>query len=110
MRAKNLRLILVAALLYAGSLSVAHAQWAVVDVSAISRLTQQIQQMQQQLTVARNQLTQAQRQLDSMSGGRGMERLLSGTVRNYFPRDWANLDAAVRGGGGYGALSGEIRS
>ncbi len=74
---------------------VASAQYAVVDVGAIAQLVQQLQQMRQQLETARNQLTQARQTLDAMRGGRGMERLLQGTVRNYLPPDWAELEAAV---------------
>ena len=51
------------------------AQWAVIDAPAIAQLVQEVQTMQQQLTVARKQLQPAQQSLQSMSGGRGMERL-----------------------------------
>ena len=74
---------------------IASAQFAVVDVGAIAQLVQQLQAMRQQLETARNQLTQARQTLDAMRGGRGMERLLEGTVRNYLPPDWAELEAAV---------------
>lgn len=73
----------------------AHAQWAVVDVGAIAQLIQQVQTLRQQLETARNQLTQAQQEFQSMTGNRGMERLLAGTVRNYLPPDWAALERAL---------------
>lgn len=73
----------------------AAAQWAVVDVGAITQLVQQLQSMRQQLETARQQLTQARQTLDAMRGGRGMERLLEGTVRNYLPPSWEELEAAV---------------
>ncbi|HEY6641062.1 type IV secretion system protein [Povalibacter sp.] len=75
--------------------SIASAQFAVVDVGAITQLVQQLQSMRQQLETARQQLTQARQTLDSMRGGRGMERLLEGTVRNYLPPSWQELEAAV---------------
>lgn len=87
----------------------AHAQWAVVDVGAIAQLVQQVQTLREQLQTARDQLTQAQQEYQSMTGNRGMERLLAGTVRNYLPPDWAALEAAVRqAGGSYRALEAQI--
>ncbi|HEY6484347.1 MAG TPA: type IV secretion system protein [Steroidobacteraceae bacterium] len=88
---------------------VAHAQFAVIDVGAIAQLVQQAQTLGQQLTTTGNQLTLAQSELASMSGGRGMERLLGGTTRNYLPSDWPTLQSAMQGGaGGFGALSSGI--
>jgi type IV secretion system protein VirB5 len=77
------------------SMPLAHAQFAVIDVAAVARMIQQIKTMADQLETARNQLTQAQRTLDAMRGGRGMERLLAGTARNYLPSSWAELEQAV---------------
>ena len=46
-----------------------------------------------------------------MTGGRGMERLLSGTVRNYLPPDWQGLMATLNGlSGSYGALAAQLNS
>jgi len=86
------------------------AQWAVIDVGTIAQLIEQVAKMEQQLVTARNQLLQAQQQFQSMTGTRGMERLLSGTVRNYLPSDWAELDAAVRATStAYHALSSAVQ-
>ena len=76
---------------------VARAQIPVTDVGAIVQLVSQLQQLQQQLMVARDTLRQAQDAYESMTGRRGMERLLEGTVRNYLPADWLELERAVRG-------------
>ncbi len=73
----------------------AKAQWAVVDAPAIVQLIQQVANAEQQLATARNQLLQAQQALQTMTGGRGMEQLLSGTVRNYLPSNWTQLSAAA---------------
>jgi type IV secretion system protein VirB5 len=73
----------------------AHAQFAVIDVRAVTQLVQQVQTMRQQLETARNQLTEARTTLEAMRGSRGMEQLLANTVRNYLPEDWAALEAAV---------------
>src|SRR5579864_3869183 len=75
----------------------ARAQWAVVDVGAIAQLVQEVQQMQQALQVAQSQLNQAQQTYESMTGGRGMEMLGAGTVRNYLPANWAQLSTSLAG-------------
>lgn len=87
----------------------AQAQMAVVDVGAITRLIQQIEQMREQLMTARSHLDQARQEYESMTGRRGMEQLLSGTVRNYLPPDWQALERALRGmEGNYSALSSQL--
>src|SRR6185369_4264854 len=51
----------------------------------------------------------AQAEYASITGGRGMEQLLSGTQRNYLPASWADLQGAMQAAGGlYGALSGGV--
>jgi type IV secretion system protein VirB5 len=91
------------------SASVAHAQWAVVDVGAIAQLVQQLQTLQQQLDTARNQLSQQRAHYAAITGARGMQSLLRGANRNYLPQDWAALVAAAQGAqGAYGALAREI--
>jgi type IV secretion system protein VirB5 len=87
----------------------AHAQWAVVDVGAITQLIQQVATMEQQLSTAKDQLTQAKDEFNSMTGGRGLEGLLSGINRNYLPANWSQLDSALRGAAGaYGALNASL--
>lgn len=88
----------------------AHAQWAVVDVGAIAQLVQQLNTMRQQVETTREQLQEARDTLQAMRGGRGMERLLAGTVRNYLPPDWQQLAAVLeQTASGYGALSAELQ-
>lgn len=82
---------------------VAHAQFAVIDVANLTQLISQAQQLEQQLETARSQLMQAQAEFQSMTGSRGMQSLLSGTVRNYLPPDWATLQGALPGAGGAAA-------
>ena len=87
----------------------ARAQFAVVDVGAITQLIAQAQILEDQLTTARDHLAQAQAEFVSITGGRGMEQLLSGTRRNYLPASWAELQGAMQSAGGlYGGLSGGI--
>src|SRR4051794_8850040 len=83
----------------------------VIDASALAQLATQLQTMEDQLLTARDQLTQAQDTLQSMNGPRGMDQLLSHTVRNYLPSDWSQLAAALnQSGSAYGALERSVRA
>jgi type IV secretion system protein VirB5 len=88
----------------------AWAQWAVVDAPAIVQLIQEVQTTAQQLQTARAQLLQAQQALQTMTGDRGMEQLLGGTVRNYLPSNWTQVTGALQGSGGFSALSTDVQS
>jgi type IV secretion system protein VirB5 len=88
----------------------AQAQWAVIDAPAIVQLIQEVQTMAQQLATAKQQLSQAQQALQTMTGDRGMAQLLSGTVRNYLPANWAQVTGALQGGGSFSALSGDVQN
>ncbi len=89
----------------------ARAQWAVVDIPATVQLVQQVATTKQQLETALNQLQQAKQALDSMTGRRGMERLLNGTVRNYLPFDWDQLSTSLKGlNSGYSGLSKDVQN
>lgn len=89
----------------------AHAQWAVVDVGAIAQLVEQLATLQEQLDTMRDQLNQARQQYQSITGRRGMEQLLSGTVRNYLPPDWQALEAAINGAqANYATLSAQLQA
>ena len=97
-------------LLAFGAIRPAAAQWAVIDVGAIAQLIQQYVTLQDQLTTARDHLEQARQEYTALTGGRGMERLLAGTVRNYLPADYRALtDALVGAAGAYGAFSSSAR-
>ncbi len=88
----------------------ARAQWAVIDAPAIVQLIQEVQTMAQQLATAKEQLLEARQALQSMTGARGMEQLLGGTVRNYLPSDWTQLAAVVQGSGSFAALSSDVQN
>lgn len=77
----------------------AHAQFAVIDVAAVTQLVSEVQQLEQQLATARNQLLQTQAEFQAMTGNRGLQSLLSGTVRNYLPQDWLTVEGALQGAG-----------
>jgi len=88
----------------------ARAQMAVIDVGAIAQLVAQANTLEQELNTARQDLSQAQQQYQSMTGQRGMQQLLAGTVRNYLPTNWAQLQAALQGSGGGYALGADVRA
>lgn len=91
--------------------SSARAQFAVIDVASVAQLVQQAQTLAQQLEAARAQLAQAQAQYQSITGNRGMQSLLNGTVRNYLPSQWSQLDGVLQGSSGsYGTLSAEFQT
>jgi len=87
------------------------AQVAVFDVSAFAQLVTQVRTLQEQLGTAQAHLMQAQAELQSMTGRRGMERLLAGTTRNYLPAEWSGLVGAIHGvGAGYGSLTSDLHA
>jgi len=111
MKAIKQRLLGVCALIGVVCAPAAHAQFAVIDVASVAQLIQQLSTMEQQLTTLQSHLRQAQQEYQSITGDRGMENLLSGTVRNYLPSDWASLQGAVtQTGSGYPALASAIQS
>jgi type IV secretion system protein VirB5 len=108
---KKYTCILPISLLLALSAPIAHAQFAVIDVAAVTQLVSEVQQLEQQLATARSQLSQAQAEFQAMTGNRGMQSLLAGTVRNYLPPDWATLQGLLQGtgaGGAYPALVADL--
>jgi type IV secretion system protein VirB5 len=97
------------ALLAFGGVRPAHAQFAVIDVASIAQLVQEVQQLEQQVATAKSQLAQAQSEYAAMTGPRGMEQLLSGTLRNYLPTDWAQVSQVLSGSSGsFPSLAGEV--
>jgi type IV secretion system protein VirB5 len=90
-----------------------HAQWAVVDVGAITQLIQEISYWKQQIQAMSSQLDQLQSTYNAMTGNRGMQNLLPITpqTRNYLPTNWQGLIATLNGlSGSYGALSAQLNS
>lgn len=75
----------------------AQAQFAVIDVASIVQLVQEVQQLEQQVATARSQLLQAQTEYAAITGNRGMQNLLAGTLRNYLPTDWTQLSQVMSG-------------
>lgn len=89
----------------------ARAQWAVVDVGAIAQLIQQVSLMEQELATAQGELQEVDQTYRAMTGDRGMESLLSGTVRNYMPTSSSELQAVLsQSGTSYGSLASSMQS
>jgi type IV secretion system protein VirB5 len=88
----------------------ARAQIPVTDVGAILQLVTEINTLEQQLNTARQNLAQAQQQYQSMTGARGTEQLLAGTIRNYLPTNESQLQAAMQGSSGGYALGADVRT
>lgn len=110
MRSLKIRMVAACFIASLAATPAAWAQWAVVDAPAIVQLIQEVQTTAQQLQTARAQLLQAQQALQSMTGGRGMQQLLGGTVRNYLPSNWTQVTGALQGSGGFSALSADVQS
>ena len=105
-----LRWMGIGAIVLVGSGQPAFAQWAVVDVGAIAQLVQEGETLAQQLATAQQELQQAQQQYQSLTGGRGMEQLLSGAVRNYLPSNGNELQTLfAQGASSYAALSSALQ-
>jgi type IV secretion system protein VirB5 len=111
MRTQRIPFLLALTMLL-GAVPAAHAQFAVIDVAAVTQLVSEVQQLEQQLATARNQLLQAQAEFQAMTGNRGLQSLLSGTVRNYLPPDWSTVQGALQGvagaAGAYPTLAGDL--
>ena len=98
-------------LLLAAVAPAARAQWAVIDVAAVARLSAELQTLEQSLTTQQQQFFAAEAQLRAMSGTRGMQDLLGGIRRNYLPENWAQLRTAADGSpGSYPELSSAVRA
>jgi len=100
----------VALTLLIGVAPAARAQFAVIDVASLSQLISEVQVLEQQLATARGELTQAQTEYHSITGARGMQRLLAGTIRNYLPPDWASLQGALQGSARYPLFAADLRN
>src|ERR1700730_17773433 len=90
-----------------------HAQWAVVDVGAITQLIQEVSYWKQQIQAMSSQPNQLQSTYNAMTGNRGMQNLLpmSPQTRNYLPPDWQGLIATLNGlSGSYRVLATQLNS
>lgn len=92
-----------------GAMTPAHAAGVpVIDVASIAEAIRQYEQMVAQLEQLEGQLNQAKQQYESMTGTRGMERLMSGENRNAIPTSWQETLQQMTGDGS--AISGLSQS
>lgn len=109
MKVKHLAMSIAVAASSIGLMRPAQAQFAVIDVGAITQLIMQVQQLAKQLEVAQAHLQQARQAYAAITGGRGMQLLLPNQNRNYLPTDWNQLMGTLNGVmGAYGTLSSDI--
>jgi P-type DNA transfer protein VirB5 len=100
-------------LLALGFTPASRAQWAVIDVGAITQLIQEVEYWKQQIQAMSAQISQLQSTYNAMTGNRGMQNLLAQTpqARNYLPPDWQGLLSALNGlSGSYGVLSAQLNT
>ncbi len=107
------RALSCAGILLVGSLAAGprvHAQFAVIDVASVTQLLHQVATMASQLEAAQAQLEQARAQYQSLTGPRGMEGLLAGTVRNYLPANLQDIAGVLQGTTGtFQSLAADLR-
>ena len=109
MRSRAVASLVLVGLLLLGNRA-AHAQFAVIDVASLAQLMQQVQTLEQQVQTAQAQLTQARNEYAAITGSRGMQLLLSGTVRNYLPVNSAQLSQVMSGSSAtFPGLAGDVR-
>lgn len=97
MSLKALPAVLLLVVLSFTGIRPAHAQFAVIDVAALTQLVNQLRQLEQEVQTAKSQLLQAQSEYAAITGNRGMQNLLSGTLRNYLPADFTQLSQVMNG-------------
>lgn len=103
--------ILMVGLLGFARVQPAHAQFAVIDVASLAQLIQEYETLQQQLSTAQNQLDQARSEYAAITGGRGMQSLLSGVVRNYLPGSYSQLTQVMSGSSAtFPSLASDVKS
>ena len=88
----------------------AQAQFAVIDIAAVTQLLSEVNTLEQQLATARSELSQAQAAYQSITGQRGMQQLLAGVPRNYLPSDWTGFTGLAQGGSGFPLLAGQLQA
>jgi type IV secretion system protein VirB5 len=106
------RWLLSTVLVLAGCIAMpsARAQIPVTDIGAIAQLVSELETLEQQVETARQQLAQAQSEYQAITGDRGMQRLLAGTVRNYLPPSWEEVRNALTGGAAFPDLARQLQS
>lgn len=83
----------------------------VIDVAALTQLLQQMQYWLQQIQLMKNQLDQAQQAYRAVTGPRGMQNLLAGSLRNYLPPDWNQMIGVLNNASAtYNGLAAQVQA
>ena len=83
----------------------------VIDVAALTQLLQQMQYWLQQIQLMKNQLDQAQQAYRAVTGPRGMQNLLAGSLRNYLPPDWNQMIGVLNNASAtYNGLAAQVQT
>lgn len=76
------------------------------NLKQVTHMVSQLKKLDDQLSNMRGQLDTAKSQLTSMTGARGMGKLVTDATRDYIPRNWREALAA---GGQIGAIAQDIK-
>ena len=79
--------VLIAVVLFNTATPV-YAQWTVVDPTNLVQNVQQVKQALESVRKLTTQIQTAKSQLESLTGDRGMRKLVTDVTRNYIPKDW----------------------
>ena len=83
----------------------------VIDVAALMQLMQQMQYWIQQIQLMKNQVDQLQQAYAAVTGPRGMENLLAGSLRNYLPLDWNEMIGVINNANAtYSGLAAQVQA
>lgn len=67
----------------------------VIDIASLMQLIQQMQYWIQQIQLMKSQVDQLQQTYAAVTGPRGMQNLLAGSLRNYLPPDWNEMIGVI---------------
>lgn len=83
----------------------------VIDIAAVLQLMQQVQYWMQQIQLMKTQLDQLQQTHAAVTGARGMQNLLSDSMRNYLPPDWTQIIGVLNSNSAtYSGLANQARA
>lgn len=79
--------VLIAAVLFNATAPV-YAQWAVIDPTNLVQNMMQVKHALESIKKFTTQIQTAKSQLESLTGDRGMRKLVTDVTRGYIPKDW----------------------
>ena len=83
----------------------------VIDIASLMQLIQQMQYWIQQIQLMKNQVDQLQQTYAAVTGPRGMQNLLAGSMRNYLPSDWNEMIGVINNANAtYSGLAAQVQA